>query len=114
MTTSEKEQLIAELAALGLRIASQDESGWYYGRSGVWVTNEDVVANDKVIAVSPSVSKAKVSYPMALLQITKTLTEGYAELLSASELNQVVDKCYKWGNRLAFNLACAELKARGL
>jgi len=43
MTTSEKEQLIAELAALGLRIASQDESGWYYGRSGVWVTNEEVV-----------------------------------------------------------------------
>ena len=40
MSASEKEQLIAELAALGLRIASHDESGWYYGRSGVWVTEK--------------------------------------------------------------------------
>jgi hypothetical protein len=38
MSASAKEQLITELTVLGLRIASQDESGWYYGRSGVWVT----------------------------------------------------------------------------
>lgn len=51
---------------------------------------------------------------MTISQIIKTLREGYAELLSVSELNQVIDTCATWCNRSAFNLADAELDLRGL
>jgi hypothetical protein len=51
---------------------------------------------------------------MKLSQIVKTLIEGYAELLTVDELNEVTNKCYAWSSRAAFNLAGKELAARGL